>query len=175
MVRSTGPRSTSRSVMPLEESGSALRCRCLAACACLRVAVCLRDSPACLHAHSWTSTCQSASTCFTSGGCARPLGSVPAQTAHSPAHAGLPNPNGRHNQKASLALRSDANTKERPIMIHRAILGSLERFMGILIENYAGVQTRGARRPDRNPRNPWAAPCAVQVPSLSGWPPCSAG
>lgn len=33
---------------------------------------------------------------------------------------------------------SDANVKERPIMIHRAILGSLERFMGILIENYAG-------------------------------------
>ena len=31
------------------------------------------------------------------------------------------------------------NTKERPIMIHRAILGSLERFMGILIENYAGA------------------------------------
>lgn len=31
------------------------------------------------------------------------------------------------------------NTRERPIMIHRAILGSLERFMGILIENYAGA------------------------------------
>ena len=26
----------------------------------------------------------------------------------------------------------------RPVMLHRAILGSLERFMGILIENYAG-------------------------------------
>lgn len=34
---------------------------------------------------------------------------------------------------------SDANVRERPIMIHRAILGSLERFMGILIENYAGA------------------------------------
>lgn len=31
------------------------------------------------------------------------------------------------------------NNKERPIMIHRAILGSLERFMGVLIENYAGA------------------------------------
>ncbi len=30
------------------------------------------------------------------------------------------------------------NTKQRPIMIHRAIFGSLERFFGILIENYAG-------------------------------------
>lgn len=30
------------------------------------------------------------------------------------------------------------NTKKRPVMIHRAILGSLERFMGILIENYEG-------------------------------------
>lgn len=31
------------------------------------------------------------------------------------------------------------NERERPIMIHRAILGSLERFMGVLIENYAGA------------------------------------
>ena len=28
--------------------------------------------------------------------------------------------------------------RHRPIMLHRAILGSLERFIGILIENYAG-------------------------------------
>ena len=28
--------------------------------------------------------------------------------------------------------------KHRPVMLHRAILGSFERFMGILIENYAG-------------------------------------
>jgi threonyl-tRNA synthetase len=28
--------------------------------------------------------------------------------------------------------------RERPIMIHRAIFGSLERFFGILVENYAG-------------------------------------
>ena len=28
--------------------------------------------------------------------------------------------------------------KKHPVMIHRAILGSLERFVGILIENYAG-------------------------------------
>jgi len=31
------------------------------------------------------------------------------------------------------------NERQRPIMIHRAILGSLERFMGVLIENYAGA------------------------------------
>ena len=30
------------------------------------------------------------------------------------------------------------NEKRRPVMIHRTILGSIERFMGILIENYAG-------------------------------------
>ena len=30
------------------------------------------------------------------------------------------------------------NVKQRPIMIHRAIFGSLERFFGILTENYAG-------------------------------------
>ncbi len=28
--------------------------------------------------------------------------------------------------------------KHRPVMVHRAILGSIERFMGILIEHYAG-------------------------------------
>lgn len=28
--------------------------------------------------------------------------------------------------------------KKRPIMIHRAVLGSLERFFGVLIEHYAG-------------------------------------
>jgi len=30
-------------------------------------------------------------------------------------------------------------TKHTPIMIHRALLGSLERFMGVLIEHYAGA------------------------------------
>jgi len=29
--------------------------------------------------------------------------------------------------------------KERPIMIHRALLGSLERFLGVLVEHYAGA------------------------------------
>ena len=44
----------------------------------------------------------------------------------------------------NLPNRLDANyigedgAKHRPIMLHRAILGSMERFIGILIENYAG-------------------------------------
>jgi threonyl-tRNA synthetase len=29
--------------------------------------------------------------------------------------------------------------KKRPIMIHRALLGSLERFIGVLLENYGGA------------------------------------
>jgi len=29
-------------------------------------------------------------------------------------------------------------SKHRPVMIHRAVLGSFERFIGILIENYSG-------------------------------------
>jgi threonyl-tRNA synthetase len=43
-----------------------------------------------------------------------------------------------------LPERLDANyigadgSKHRPVMLHRAILGSLERFIGILIEEYAG-------------------------------------
>jgi threonyl-tRNA synthetase len=31
------------------------------------------------------------------------------------------------------------NARHRPVMLHRAILGSMERFIGILIENYAGA------------------------------------
>lgn len=31
------------------------------------------------------------------------------------------------------------NQRHHPVMLHRAVLGSLERFMGILIENYAGA------------------------------------
>ena len=30
------------------------------------------------------------------------------------------------------------NADHRPVVIHRAILGSFERFIGILIEHYAG-------------------------------------
>lgn len=33
----------------------------------------------------------------------------------------------------------DDNAKHHPVMLHRAVLGSLERFIGILIENYAGA------------------------------------
>lgn len=35
-------------------------------------------------------------------------------------------------------IDNDAS-RQRPIMIHRAIFGSLERFFGILVENYAGA------------------------------------
>jgi threonyl-tRNA synthetase len=34
---------------------------------------------------------------------------------------------------------AEDNTKRVPVMLHRAILGSLERFIGILIEHYAGA------------------------------------
>ncbi len=33
---------------------------------------------------------------------------------------------------------AEDNTRKRPVMIHRAILGSFERFIGILTEHYAG-------------------------------------
>ena len=33
---------------------------------------------------------------------------------------------------------AEDNSKKRPVMLHRAILGSLERFIGILIEEHAG-------------------------------------
>ena len=31
------------------------------------------------------------------------------------------------------------NTRKHPVMLHRAIVGSMERFIGILIENHAGA------------------------------------
>ncbi len=34
---------------------------------------------------------------------------------------------------------SESNERTRPIMIHRALFGSLERFFGVLIEHYAGL------------------------------------
>ncbi len=34
---------------------------------------------------------------------------------------------------------AEDNTRRRPVMLHRAILGSLERFLGILIENHGGA------------------------------------
>jgi threonyl-tRNA synthetase len=37
-----------------------------------------------------------------------------------------------------LAYTGADNAEHRPVMIHRALMGSFERFMGILIEHYAG-------------------------------------
>ncbi|MBK1655476.1 threonine--tRNA ligase [Allochromatium vinosum] len=34
---------------------------------------------------------------------------------------------------------AEDNSKQTPVMIHRAVLGSVERFIGILIEHYAGL------------------------------------
>ncbi|MCH9638105.1 MAG: threonine--tRNA ligase, partial [Betaproteobacteria bacterium] len=34
---------------------------------------------------------------------------------------------------------AEDNSRQVPVMLHRAILGSMERFIGILIENYAGA------------------------------------
>lgn len=34
---------------------------------------------------------------------------------------------------------AEDNSKQRPVMLHRALFGSLERFTGILIEHYAGA------------------------------------
>ena len=48
---------------------------------------------------------------------------------------------------------AEDNTKKHPVMLHRAALGSLERFIGILIENCAGLLP------------PWLSPIqAVVIP-----------
>ena len=41
-------------------------------------------------------------------------------------------------ERFELVYTDKDNTEKVPVMIHRAILGSLERFMGILIEHYGG-------------------------------------
>lgn len=41
-------------------------------------------------------------------------------------------------ERFDLTYISDDGTKKRPVMLHRALFGSLERFCGILIEHYAG-------------------------------------
>jgi len=47
------------------------------------------------------------------------------------------------------------NTKKVPVMLHRAVLGSLERFIGILIENHAGAMPL------------WLAPVQAVVANIS--------
>ena len=41
-------------------------------------------------------------------------------------------------EQFELAYTGADNAEHRPVMIHRALMGSFERFMGILIEHYAG-------------------------------------
>ena len=42
-------------------------------------------------------------------------------------------------ERFGLTYRTEDNAEERPWMLHRAIFGSIERFLGILIEHYAGA------------------------------------
>jgi len=42
-------------------------------------------------------------------------------------------------EKFDLFYINKEGDKERPVMLHRTILGSIERFIGILIENYVGA------------------------------------
>jgi threonyl-tRNA synthetase len=50
---------------------------------------------------------------------------------------------------------AEDNTRKVPVMLHRAILGSLERFIGMLIENHAGALPL------------WLAPVQVGVLNIS--------
>lgn len=42
-------------------------------------------------------------------------------------------------ERFELEYTGDDNLKHQPIMIHRALFGSIERFFGVLIEHYAGA------------------------------------
>lgn len=41
-------------------------------------------------------------------------------------------------ERFDLSYVAEDNTRKRPVMLHRALFGSLERFVGILIEHYEG-------------------------------------
>ena len=42
-------------------------------------------------------------------------------------------------QRFELEFQASDGTRQRPIMIHRALFGSIERFFGVLLEHYAGA------------------------------------
>jgi threonyl-tRNA synthetase len=42
-------------------------------------------------------------------------------------------------ERFDMEYMAEDNQRHRPVMIHRAILGSIERFSGVLIEHYAGA------------------------------------
>src|SRR5438045_3905099 len=42
-------------------------------------------------------------------------------------------------ERFDMEYNGDDNQRHRPVMIHRAILGTLERFSAVLIEHYAGA------------------------------------
>ena len=54
-------------------------------------------------------------------------------------------------RRFELEYVGDDGAKHRPYMVHRALLGSIERFMGVLIEHYAGAFPT------------WLAPVQVKV------------
>jgi threonyl-tRNA synthetase len=56
-----------------------------------------------------------------------------------------------HPIRFDLTYVGEDNERHRPIMIHRALFGSVERFFGILVEHYAGAFPT------------WLAPTQVQV------------
>ena len=42
-------------------------------------------------------------------------------------------------ERFDLSFINEQGERERPVVIHRAISGSLERFMGVMIEHFAGI------------------------------------
>ena len=52
-------------------------------------------------------------------------------------------------ERFDLEYTASDGTKKRPVMIHRALFGSIERFFGVLTEHYAGAFP------------PWLAPVQV--------------
>jgi len=75
-------------------------------------------------------------------------------------------------ERFELEYSGDENNKIQPVMIHRAILGSFERFIGILTEHYAGefpmfvAPTQVAIVPIAEPHNAYAKELADKLIDL---------
>ncbi len=50
-----------------------------------------------------------------------------------------------------------AGARQTPVLLHRALLGSLERFLGVLLEHHAGALPPGSP-PSRSSSPPWPRP-----------------
>jgi threonyl-tRNA synthetase len=58
-------------------------------------------------------------------------------------------------ERFEISYRDESGKEARPVMVHRALLGSLERFIGVLTEHFAGIFP------------PWLAPVQAKILTIT--------